>query len=114
MTYNGASALTELVEHDPSLVVGILGGVAGTTRDTFELLHRTQLHGGRVALFGRKIQRAESQPGLVGLMPPVLRGELSPQEAVRSYHDALAGAGLVPQRSLEADLELTDPALRAE
>ena len=37
-----------------------------------------QPHGGRVALFGRKIQRAESQLDLVGLMRPVLRGELQP------------------------------------
>jgi hypothetical protein len=66
MAYNGADALAELVDHDPSLVVGILGGSSGTTRDTFELLARTQEHGGRVALFGRKIQRAENQLDLVG------------------------------------------------
>ena len=38
-------ALAELVEHDPELVVGILGGSAGTTRDTFELLARAQAQG---------------------------------------------------------------------
>ena len=92
MPYNGADALAELVEHDPSVVVGILGGSAGTTRDTFELLHRAERHGGRVALFGRKIQRAESQLDLVGLMRPVLRGELTPADAVRAYHEALAKA----------------------
>ena len=42
--YNGAEALEELTEHDPSLVVGVYGGTAGTTRDTFELLHRAHLH----------------------------------------------------------------------
>jgi hypothetical protein len=114
MPYNGADALTELVEHDPSVVVGILGGSAGTTRDTFELLDRAQRHGARVALFGRKIQRAESQRDLVGLMRPVLRGELSPADAVRAYHDALAKAELTPQRALADDLEVTDPVLRAE
>jgi hypothetical protein len=114
MPYNGAGAVAELVEHDPSLVVGILGGSAGTTRDTFELLQRAQAHGARVALFGRKIQRAESQLDLVGLMRPVLRGELTPEQAVREYHDALAKAGTAAQRSLEADLEVTDPVLRAE
>ena len=30
------------------VVVGILGGSAGTTRDTFELLDRAQRHGARV------------------------------------------------------------------
>ncbi len=114
MAYNGADALAELVEHDRSVVVGILGGSAGTTRDTFELLHRTQAHGGRVALFGRKIQRAESQLDLVGLMRPVLRGERSPEEAVRAYHEALGEAGITPQRPLETDLEVTDPVLRLE
>jgi hypothetical protein len=114
MAYNGAEPLAELVEHDPTLVVGILGGSAGTTRDTFELLHRAQANGCRVALFGRKIQRAESQLDLVGLMRPVLRGELAPADAVRAYHDALDKAGLTPQRSLEADLQVTEPALREE
>ena len=114
MAYNGADALAELVEHDPSLVVGILGGSAGTTRDTFELLQRSERNGGRVALFGRKIQRAESQLDLVGLMRPVLRGELTPADAVRAYHEALAKAEITPQRALEADLEVTDPVLRAE
>jgi hypothetical protein len=112
--YNGANALAELVEHDPTLVVGILGGSAGTTRDTFELLHRVETHGGRVALFGRKIQQAESQLDLVALMRPVLRGELTPADAVRAYHDALARAGITPHRPLAEDLELTDPAMRAE
>jgi hypothetical protein len=114
MTYNGADALEELVEHDPSLVVGILGGDAGTTRDTFELLRRIEIHGGRVALFGRKIQHSESQLDLVALMPAVLRGELRPDEAVRAYHDALRRAGLSPHRPLETDTELTDPVLCSE
>lgn len=114
MPYNGADAVAELVEHDPSVVIGILGGSAGTTRDTFELLDRAQRHGARVALFGRKIQRAESQLDLVGLMRPVLRGDLTPADAVRAYHDALAKAELTPHRSLAEDLEVTDPVLRAE
>ncbi len=114
VVYNGADALGELTEHDPSVVVGVLGGSAGTTRDTFELLHRAEKHGARVALFGRKIQQAESQLDLVGLMRPVLRGELSPADAVHAYHDALGQAGLVPRRPLQADLEVTDPVLQAE
>jgi hypothetical protein len=114
VAYNGAGALAELAEHDPSVVVGVLGGSAGTTRDTFELLHRAERNGARVALFGRKIQHAESQLHLVGLMRPVLRGELSPADAVRAYHEALAGAEIAPRRPLAADLEVTDPVLRAE
>ena len=113
VAYNGPDALAELAGYDPSLVVGILGGSAGTTRDTFELLRQAERHGARVALFGRKIQRAESQLDLVGLMRPVLRGELSPADAVRVYHAALAKAAIAPHRELEADLEVTDAVLRA-
>ena len=111
VAYNGPDTLAELAGHDPLLVVGILGGSAGTTRDTFELLHQAERHGARVALFGRKIQQAESQAGLVSLMRPVLRGELSPAAAVSAYHEALAEAGIASHRSLEADLTVTDPAL---
>lgn len=114
MAYNGADAMAELVEHDPNLVVGVLGGSAGTTRDAFELLHRAERHGARVSLFGRKIQRAESQLDLVGLMRPVLRGELTPADAVRAYHEALAKAELTPHRPLDADLQVTEPVLSAE
>ena len=114
VAYNGSDTLAELAGHDPSVVVGVLGGSAGTTRDTFELLHRAERHGARVALFGRKIQRAESQLDLVSLLRPVVAGELSPADAVRAYHDALARAGIAPRRTLEADLEVTDPVLRSE
>jgi hypothetical protein len=114
VAYNGSDTLAELAGHDPSVVVGVLGGSAGTTRDTFELLHRAERHGARVALFGRKIQRAESQLDLVSLLRPVVAGGLSPADAVRAYHDALAGAGIAPRRTLEADLEVTDPVLRSE
>lgn len=111
MAYNGSDAVAELVEHDPSLVVGILGGSAGTTRDTCELLARGQAAGARVALFGRKIQRAESQLDLVRLMRAVLAGDQSPESAVHSYHAVLAEKGIAPQRDIDADLAVTDPAL---
>ena len=114
IAYNGADAMAELATFDPSLVVGILGGAAGTTRDTFELLGHAQANGAKVALFGRKIQRSESQLDLVLLMRSVLRGEMTPSEAVREYHNALDRAGITPQRALEQDLAITDPVLSAE
>lgn len=114
VAYNGADALAELVEHDPSLVVGVLGGSAGTTRDTFELLLRAETHGARVALFGRKIQHAESQLTLLSLMRRVLERALTPTEAVKAYHAALRDQGIAPVRPYEADLVVTDPVLRAE
>ena len=114
VAYNGGQPLQELTEADSTLVVGLLGGSSGTTRDTFELLARGEKSGARVALFGRKIQRAESQTDLVSLMRPVIEGELTPTEAVKKYHDLLAASKITPQRTLKADLELTDPVLLGE
>ncbi len=114
VAYNGQKALQELVEADSSLVVGILGGSEGTTRDTFALLHRAESAGARVALFGRKIQRAESQVDIVRLMRPVLEGNLTPLEAVGEYHQSLEKLKIVPHRSLKEDSKITDAVLSAE
>jgi len=113
VAYNGPRAMEELAGHDPSLVVGVLGGAAGTTRDTYELLSQAERHGARVALFGRKINLAESPLDLVGLMRPVLRRELTPEAAVRAYHAALEQKGLRPARALADDLQITEVVLQA-
>ena len=50
MPFNGRKAMEELASHDPGLVIGILGGSAGTTRDCFELLsqgEKTRRHASR-------------------------------------------------------------------
>ncbi len=111
MAFNGADALSELVGHDPTLVVGILGGSAGTTRDTFELLSQGEAHGARVALFGRKIQRAESQLDLLAGMRSVLGGTVSPEQGVIDYHEALRAKGITAARSLADDQVITEPVL---
>ena len=74
IVYNGPRALEELASFDPSLVVGVLGGGAGTTRDCFELIHQAEKYGARVALFGRKIYLAESPLDIVRLMRAVADG----------------------------------------
>jgi len=114
VAYNGADALGELVAHDPSLVVGILGGGAGTTRDTFELLAQGERHGARVALFGRKVQNARSQLDLLRLMREVVGGRITPVDAVAAYHEALQAKGIAPDRSLAEDQEVTEAVLRAD
>ncbi len=43
--YPGPRAMEELVAYDPHLVVGILGGSSGTTRDAFQLIHDARKHG---------------------------------------------------------------------
>jgi len=112
VAYNGPRALEELVSHDPSLVVGILGGAAGTTRDAFELLAQGVKHGAKLALFGRKINLAESPQDMIALMWQVIRGELGPAEAVRAYHAVLARKGIRPLRAPEDDGKVTEQALQ--
>jgi hypothetical protein len=111
--YNGPAALEELAAYDPGgLIVGILGGSRGTTRDTFELLAQVEKHGARVALFGRKINLAEDPRTLVVLIRQVVEGSVSPNEAVKAYHAALHRSGIRADRPLEDDLEITDAVLR--
>lgn len=112
IVYNGPRALEELATFDPSLVVGVLGGGAGTTRDTFELLHQAERYGARVALFGRKINLAEAPLELVALMRQVADGAVAPAEAVKAYHGALQRLGIAPTRSLDADSVITEAVLR--
>ena len=111
MVYHGPKAMEELVRYDPQLVVGILGGSAGTTRDAFQLLHDAQKYGAKVALFGRKINNAESQLAFVHFLRLIVDGGLGPEEAVRAYHAVLGKLGLRPNRPIDDDLQLTDQAM---
>jgi DhnA family fructose-bisphosphate aldolase class Ia len=113
LQYNGPRAMEELASWDPGrLVVGILGGAKGTTRDTFELISKAERHGARVALFGRKINLAEQPLELVRMMRAVVEKELKPEDAVKAYHDGLARAKIAPTLPLARDREITDPVLK--
>lgn len=102
--YLGPGVMEQLAAYDRTLVVGVLGGGAGTTHDAFALLADAKRHGARVALFGRKINAAEHQPTFVRHLRLVADGDLAAEEGVRSYHAALAKLGIRPQRELAADL----------
>lgn len=105
--YNGPAALEELASYDARLIVGILGGSAGTALDAFHLLAEAKKYGARVALFGRKINLAESPLAMVELLRKVADGDLAPKEAVKIYHDRLQAEGRRPRRALTDDLQLT-------
>ena len=105
--YAGPRALEELCDYDSSLVVGVLGGSAGTTHDAFTLIYEAKRHGARVALFGRKINAAEDQLLFVQCLRLVADDQILPAEAVKAYHGALQALGIHPHRSLQQDLELT-------
>ena len=108
IVYHGPRAMEELCQYDPNLVVGILGGGAGTTYDAFKLLHDAQKYGARVALYGRKINNAEHQLAFIEMLRLITDGRIGPEEAVRAYHGILQSKGLRPNRPLEEDLRLTD------
>lgn len=111
MVYHGPRFTEELAHYDPSLVIGVLGGSSGTTYDAFKLLAEAQKHGARAALFGRKINNAEHQLAFIEMLRRIANGEVTPEEAVHAYHGVLAALNLKPYRSLEDDLQTTDPNL---
>ncbi len=111
IVYHGPRAMEELAQYDPNLVVGILGGSAGTTYDAFKLLHDAQKYGARVALFGRKINNAEHQLAFIEMLRLIVEGRISPEEAVAAYHAVLQAKKITPHRPLEKDLQLTSQAM---
>jgi DhnA family fructose-bisphosphate aldolase class Ia len=106
MVYHGPQAMEELVHYDPHLVVGILGGSAGTTYDAFKLLAEAKKYGARVALFGRKINNAENQLAFVQFLRLIADGQIEPEEAVKAYHGVLQNLNIKPHRSLADDMIL--------
>ncbi len=108
--YFGPAAMEALARYDSSLVVGILGGGAGTTYDAFHMLWEAKKYGARVALYGRKINSAEHQLSFVRFLRAIADDEIEPQEAVRAYHGELQRLKIRPRRSLEEDLQQTETA----
>lgn len=113
VAYNGPRAMEELVAYDDEMIVGVLGGAGGTTRDTLELLAQSKRHGARLALFGRKINQAESPLDLIEILRRVADDELTPADGVSLYHDRLT-KGRIPARiALDEDQLVSQPVLKA-
>ncbi|MBN1395435.1 MAG: hypothetical protein JW959_10460 [Pirellulales bacterium] len=110
IVYHGPAAMEALARYDRSLVVGILGGSAGTTFDAFHMLWEAKKYGARVALYGRKINNAEHQLSFIEHLRSVADDQIEPAEAVKSYHGALQRLGIRPRRSLADDLQRTETA----
>lgn len=107
LPYLGAEVTEQLATYDSRMILGIMGGAAGTTFDAFALLAEARAHGVRAALFGRRINQAECQLTFVQHLRWLADGEIEPVEAVRSYHAALEKSNLRPLRPLEDDLVRT-------
>jgi hypothetical protein len=101
--YFGPAALEQLVAYDREIVVGILGGSAGTTFDAFQMLWEAKKYGARAALFGRKINNAEHQLSFVKQLRALADGQVEPKEAVKAYHADLDRMKIKPVRSLAED-----------
>jgi hypothetical protein len=110
IVYHGPAAMETLARYDRSLVVGILGGSAGTTFDAFHMLWEAKKYGARVALYGRKINNAEHQLTFIKHLRLVADDQIAPDEAVKAYHGDLAKLKVPPRRSLEEDLQRTETA----
>ena len=109
--YHGPRAMEELVQYDPNMTVGVLGGSAGTTYDAFKLIHDAQKYGARVALYGRKINQAEHQIAFIEMLRLITEGVIGPAEAVHAYHGVLQAKGIKAHRSLDRDMQLTEQAM---
>jgi hypothetical protein len=111
IAYRGPRFMEELAQYNPHLIVGILGGSAGTTYDAFKLIHDAQHYGARAALFGRKINHAEHPLAFLEMLRLIVEDKIPPEEAVRAYHGVLQSRNIQPNLPLAKDLELTDPHL---
>jgi len=111
IAYNGPKAMEELCTYT-SLVVGILGGPASTTYDSYKLIAEAKKYGARVALFGRRIKGTEDQRAFVSLLRAVADEEIGPEEATKAYHGHLQSAGIQPHRTLEEDMVLHTASLK--
>ena len=108
--YHGPAAMEALVRYDHTMIVGILGGSAGTTLDAFHLLWEAKKYGARAALFGRKINHSEHQLTFVKYLRALADDQIEPAEAVKSYHADLERMNIRPHRTLEVDSQRTDTA----
>ena len=97
-----AQALEELVSYDPHLIVGILGGAAGTTYDAFKLLSEARKYGARVALFGRKINNAENQFAFIRFLRLIADKAIARAEFAGADVKVIALAALRSTREAEA------------
>ncbi|MCH2664658.1 hypothetical protein MK139_09965 [bacterium] len=112
IAYNGPAAMEALVGYDPSVVVGILGGVTSTTYDAYKLIHDAKKHGARVALFGRRIKGAENPRAFTDTLREVADGNIGPEDGVKAYRSDLEKLGIKPARSFEDDMVLLTPGLK--
>ena len=93
IAYHGPAAMEALARYDRSLIVGILGGSAGTTFDAFHQLWEAKKYGARVALYGRKINSAEHQLSFVEILRAVADDHLAARRGCQCLPRQAAAIG---------------------
>ncbi len=111
VVYHGPQFMEQLATYDPDLIPGILGGSSGTTYDAFKMLAEAKKYGARIALYGRKINNSEHQLAFISFLRLIADDEITPEDAVRAYHGVLQQLNIKPYRSLDEDMQITNPAM---
>jgi hypothetical protein len=111
VVYHGPKFMEQLATYDPDLIPCILAGSSGTTYDAFKMLADAKKYGARIALYGRKINNAEHQLAFISFLRLIADDEITPEDAVRAYHAVLQKLNIKPYRSLDDDLQITNPAM---
>ncbi len=83
--YTTPEVWKSLVEFDPTLVIGALGGPRVNARHTLRLAHDTTENGGRVILFGRAVFQEENPRMMAQALRAVLDRKMSPDDAHAMY-----------------------------
>jgi hypothetical protein len=78
-----------LVEFDPTLIIGALGGQRHSAKKTLELAYDSTEHGGQVILFGRAVFQEENPRAICRLLRAVLDRQMSVADAATTYQRTL-------------------------
>lgn len=106
IVYHGPQAMEELVRYDPHLVVGILGGAAGTTYDAFKLLGEAKKYGtGPLYTAARSTTPRINWPSSSSCASSPTAC-WSRKRRSCAYHGVLEKLGVKPHRSLADDMVL--------
>ena len=87
--YTTPEVWKSLVEFDPSLIIGALGGKRVNARRTLQLAHDATENGGKVILFGRAVFQEDNPRMMARALRAVLDREMAPDEAHQMYQRSL-------------------------
>ena len=87
--YTTPEVWKSLVEFDPTLIIGALGGKRINARRTLQLAFDATENGGKVILFGRAVFQEDNPRIMARALRAVLDREMSPDDAHQMYQRSL-------------------------